>query len=355
MSASGPPCVAPAGAAPIAPVDGLADHDIHTLTPGGVAVSAPVAAPAPQPWAAELQPIIHRLATQLFTWSCDNCADVSSYCITTDMLLYAYAVLKRKLADSSLSSDCASLDDVLGPDYDVHSLKRKIGGDASYPLPPEPAVSRAVDLVCEDCGAPSLPSHGLATYTLVECQHSSHFQDAEGLYAASRAPQSDQATLTASCVPKISPSSSAALVAIAYDARMLQHCDDSPVPSYCVLLPYARAVCPAPHPERPLRVAATVAHLFARNLYQRCLHVPSRPATDDEILLVHTSDVLAEIEELSSLGTGEVRFSPSELPRLCRFQILWISVCRWCTWMETRMETSTPVLQRVLPVAVCVK
>jgi histone deacetylase 6 len=52
---------------------------------------------------------------------------------------------------------------------------------------------------------------------------------------------------------------------------------------------------PYEHPERPERLAAIEERLEAEGLADRCRRVPAREATDEELLTVHTAELLADV------------------------------------------------------------
>ena len=122
------------------------------------------------------------------------------------------------------------------------------------------------------------------------------------------------------------------LVALAYDPRMLLHheappptedtqglpspsgedsdMDGSPVHGPLgspqggsrMLLPRPM---PSPHPERPDRLRAVVAHLAAMGLFQRCWQVPTRCAHGHELATVHTAPHCARVGSTAGGAPGK--------------------------------------------------
>jgi len=54
---------------------------------------------------------------------------------------------------------------------------------------------------------------------------------------------------------------------------------------------------PYPHPERPERLAAIETRIEAEGLADRCRRVEARHATDEELLAVHTPELLREVAD----------------------------------------------------------
>ena len=78
------------------------------------------------------------------------------------------------------------------------------------------------------------------------------------------------------------------MVALYSDPRMLDH---KPSPT---------------HPERPERLAAVLRHLDRTGLSRRFPIRPARPATDEELLRVHTADHVAAIDRSAATRGGQV-------------------------------------------------
>jgi histone deacetylase 6 len=57
---------------------------------------------------------------------------------------------------------------------------------------------------------------------------------------------------------------------------------------------------PYPHPERPERLAAIEARLESEGLTSRCLAVAAREATDEELLAIHTEELIREVDETAT-------------------------------------------------------
>lgn len=91
---------------------------------------------------------------------------------------------------------------------------------------------------------------------------------------------------------------------------------------------------PAYHPERPARLEAIVCHLLGTGVYQRCVPVPCREATDDELLLVHEANVLEVVKDKEGVPDGQVR------PRTL-------------TLSRPNAHTLTRIHKRILVLAVC--
>lgn len=237
-------------------------------------------------------------AKRLFAWSCENCADVSSFPLSVDLLRYTRAVLTAKLASN-------------GPEWLASFLQGEVEdseaadgcGSEGAGTVPVPAPCRSVDLPCEDCGAPSLPPCGLLSYTMEDDElERLPAAMADGSTARALA-CGDQVALASLCAPVLAPDGAQCACAIAYDAVMLLH--EEHVPEVRVTAGGPAFVRP-PHPERPLRLAALVSHLIALELYQQCIHVPSRWATDGELATVHSADMIDSLTALGRLGDSEV-------------------------------------------------
>lgn len=103
--------------------------------------------------------------------------------------------------------------------------------------------------------------------------------------------------------------------AIIYDDRMLAH-EEVKRPSNRqknslqfslpgITLP-PRAL--SPHPERPDRLRSIAQHLVAMGLFQRCKRIPAREITDEELRLVHTKNLVDNVNALPQYirdGYGE--------------------------------------------------
>jgi acetoin utilization deacetylase AcuC-like enzyme len=61
-------------------------------------------------------------------------------------------------------------------------------------------------------------------------------------------------------------------------------------------------VAPREHPERPDRLRAIQAELERRQLVARCVRVPARPATREELLGAHDREYLDALEQILSTG-----------------------------------------------------
>lgn len=55
------------------------------------------------------------------------------------------------------------------------------------------------------------------------------------------------------------------------------------------------------HPEKPERLRSIISKLTEYGLVERCVTVPSRVATDDELLLVHSEKHVQEMKGTSKL------------------------------------------------------
>jgi len=82
---------------------------------------------------------------------------------------------------------------------------------------------------------------------------------------------------------------------------------DQPLPSLARALaaPMARhRLALPPHPDRPERVAAAAARLKQSGLASRCTRVPTRPATDEELLRVHSARHVAAVDGLGGFSSS---------------------------------------------------
>ncbi|KAI8505294.1 Polyamine deacetylase hdac10 [Branchiostoma belcheri] len=59
--------------------------------------------------------------------------------------------------------------------------------------------------------------------------------------------------------------------------------------------------------ERPTRFTETLKLLRQRGLVDRCVAIPSRPATRDEILSIHSEDLLGKLESSVTMKTDQLR------------------------------------------------
>jgi hypothetical protein len=59
-----------------------------------------------------------------------------------------------------------------------------------------------------------------------------------------------------------------------------------------------------PHPERPDRLRAVTARLAASGLARRCRRVPARPASDEELLRVHTHEHVSRLRAAADWPPG---------------------------------------------------
>ena len=96
---------------------------------------------------------------------------------------------------------------------------------------------------------------------------------------------------------------------ITYDPRMLLHEETRPPAPNKILPDILPGVPSGPHPERPQRVEAIVAHMLATGVYQRCVALPCREVTDEELATVHTQDVLTTVASKVDIPDGVVRQS----------------------------------------------
>ncbi|KAL6778696.1 HDA3 [Auxenochlorella protothecoides x Auxenochlorella symbiontica] len=80
-----------------------------------------------------------------------------------------------------------------------------------------------------------------------------------------------------------------AVTVVAYDDAMLLHQESEACPSSGG----------GAHPERPERLRAVWARLQAAELAERCVRLPSRPATDAELEAVHSRRLVRGLEALS--------------------------------------------------------
>jgi hypothetical protein len=100
----------------------------------------------------------------------------------------------------------------------------------------------------------------------------------------------------------------APVVAMAYDERMLLHeegSEDDPrsAAPRTLQLPGVR-LPPRPahlHPERPDRLRAIAQQLVATGLFQRCMRVPARAVTEEELIGVHAPTYVEALQGLGDL------------------------------------------------------
>jgi len=60
------------------------------------------------------------------------------------------------------------------------------------------------------------------------------------------------------------------------------------------------------HPERARRLTAIVEHLQSNHLWEDLLHLPPRPATVQEVTMVHEPDYVGLVEEIARQGGGQL-------------------------------------------------
>jgi acetoin utilization deacetylase AcuC-like enzyme len=64
---------------------------------------------------------------------------------------------------------------------------------------------------------------------------------------------------------------------------------------------------PSPtHPERPERLRAVLRHLERTGIAGRCSNMPVRPATDEELLRVHSAGHIATVDAFAARGGGQI-------------------------------------------------
>ena len=68
------------------------------------------------------------------------------------------------------------------------------------------------------------------------------------------------------------------------------------------------------HPERPARLASLRAHLERVGVLQRCAKCRSRPATNAEVLLVHTQEHLETVRQKRKSGRAVLAVAALGLP-----------------------------------------
>ena len=92
------------------------------------------------------------------------------------------------------------------------------------------------------------------------------------------------------------------IVAVAYDPAMLAHAAPTQHPSASDSLPGVPLPPPQPHPERPDRLKAIVAHLAAMGLFQRCWRVECSCASHDALRTVHTPHLVDRVAATADAG-----------------------------------------------------
>ena len=75
---------------------------------------------------------------------------------------------------------------------------------------------------------------------------------------------------------------------LAYDARMMAHAG------------------PANHPEQPARLSAIYGLFSERGLVERCVRVPSRRATQTELLAVHDAQHIETVLGISNMDAVDL-------------------------------------------------
>jgi len=73
-----------------------------------------------------------------------------------------------------------------------------------------------------------------------------------------------------------------------------------------------------PHPERPDRLRAVVAELARSGLARACVRLPSRPATDAELLAVHSADLVAAVGAASAEAAAQAAADAAEAAAAAR-------------------------------------
>jgi histone deacetylase 6 len=65
----------------------------------------------------------------------------------------------------------------------------------------------------------------------------------------------------------------------------------------------------AGHPEKPERLEAIMAKLISTGTYKKCIPFEGRPATKEEILLIHTDSLYTEVLDSKSIQVDVIHFS----------------------------------------------
>jgi hypothetical protein len=123
-------------------------------------------------------------------------------------------------------------------------------------------------------------------------------------------------------------------VGLVYDTRMEEHRSSS---GY--------------HPEQPTRVRAIFCILEEQGLAQRCVRIPAREATSDELLSVHDANYVQKMCSLHKLTTGELKRMASGMdsiylcPGTSSAALLAVG---------SVLEATEKVCRRILRRAVCV-
>ena len=93
--------------------------------------------------------------------------------------------------------------------------------------------------------------------------------------------------------------------------RLIQITDLSLKYTYRTCIAYdeamAKHVCASAHPERPSRIKAIIEKLKENNLFEKCLHLKTRSATEEELGLIHSKQYIETIKSTQNLSEKELK------------------------------------------------
>lgn len=119
------------------------------------------------------------------------------------------------------------------------------------------------------------------SYEEIDAELTSAFDGLPQLDVNTAASSSNDETFAAARSSISSTGSCERVTGLVYDSRMSNHCGDSS------------------HPERPNRIRAIGEALVRTKLVESCVRIPARPATNEEVRLVHTEGHVKIVEDLS--------------------------------------------------------
>jgi hypothetical protein len=229
---------------------------------------------------------VELLFDKLFRWVCGNCTGTNSFPPNPEGLAFA-SVLRDAILQ--YNSDCAAANEASLPIPDFPTL------------PPCPTLPLTQELTCAMCNSPALWPSGTLSFTLP-----SQAIAQEALVRLCVTSSRDIVTSYGSCGHVHHTPEQPPRTVITTDARMLAHEETKPFQERQSAFPGIPPEPAAPHPERPQRLEAIVAHLVATGVYQRCEFVPCREVTEQELALVHTPSVLETVASKADIPPGEV-------------------------------------------------
>jgi hypothetical protein len=282
--------------------------------------------PQPPPELADLvaalpfMPLPPRVAPRLLAAQCCsecNCpllrASASARDGVTNPLLFAPNIdlLTATMGEAALGQHLSSIASAAAVDPNLAAAEAAAdiddgngdGGGGNVDAMIDDTAAAAADLISFD----EFLAHVSARKAVAK-ELSNRKVDAESVAALLKSPTEDSAAAAWEVLAKAARDGCdgrgfAPVTAIVYDERMLVHEEITRSGSnrgLAAALPGVQ-LPPAPpglHPERPDRLRAIATHLVAAGLFSRCVRVPAREVTREELCGVHTAEFLDTVDDL---------------------------------------------------------